>query len=220
MTAPFATTTNDGLVSVASVLVGVGAGSQSLDTVRLSGVAALVGGALSMAVGEYISVSSQRDAELADIEQERQEQLKGPEAQERELEELAHIYVERGLPYPLARQVAEVLTEKDVVRAHARDELGIDIDDLAQPFRAAAVSATCFVSGGGLPLLATAFVTNPQARLMVTLAATTAGLFAFGLVGALLGGAGALRGAGRVLLGGWLALAVVYLVGALVGAEK
>lgn len=141
-------------------------------------------------------------------------------SQERELEELAHIYVERGLPYPLARQVAEVLTEKDVVRAHARDELGIDIDDLAQPFRAAAVSATCFVSGGGLPLLATAFVTNPQARLMVTLAATTAGLFAFGLVGALLGGAGALRGAGRVLLGGWLALAVVYLVGALVGAEK
>lgn len=135
------------------------------------------------------------------------------------MEELAQIYVARGLSYPLAREVAEALTEKDVVRAHARDELGIDIDDLAQPLLASVVSACCFLTGGGVPLLASSWVTNAHVRLGVTLASTTAGLFLFGVLGAYLGGAGLLRGSARVVIGGWLALAVVYLVGALVGGE-
>lgn len=108
---------NDGLVSVASLILGVGAGSDSLRAMQLSGMAGLVAGALSMACGEYISVSSQRDTELADIEKERQEQAKGPEARAKELEELAGIYMERGLSPELARQVAEELTAKDVIRA-------------------------------------------------------------------------------------------------------
>lgn len=112
---------SDGLVSVSSLMLGVAAGSSEQSIMVLSGVAGLVGGALSMAVGEYISVSSQRDAEQADIEKERQEQAKGPEAQARELDELTEIYQARGLSYELARRVAEELTSKDVIRAHARD---------------------------------------------------------------------------------------------------
>jgi VIT1/CCC1 family predicted Fe2+/Mn2+ transporter len=115
---------NDGLVSVASLILGVGAGSDSLKAMQLSGMAGLVAGALSMACGEYISVSSQRDTELADIEKERQEQLKGPEARAKELEELTGIYMERGLSRELARQVAEELTEKDVIRAVSRQLAG------------------------------------------------------------------------------------------------
>ncbi|KAL4428681.1 hypothetical protein ABPG77_009787 [Micractinium sp. CCAP 211/92] len=204
---------NDGLVSTAALMMGVGGGTADLATLRLAGVAGMVGGALSMAVGEYISVSSQRDAEKADIEKERQEQLKGPEAQARELEELAQIYVGRGLPYDLARQVAEVLTEKDVIRAHARDELGIDIDELANPLQAAIVSALCFTVGAALPLLSAAWVADANIRLGVLAGATTAGLCLFGFLGAWLGGANVLRGGTRVVLGGWLALGIVYGIG-------
>lgn len=170
---------NDGLVSVASLLMGVGAGSTSLTTLRLSGIAGLVGGALSMGVGEYISVSSQRDAELADIEVERREQLKGPDARRREQRELAEIYVARGLPPALADEVATVLSDRhvdDVVRTHARDELGIDVDELAQPFQAALISVLCFTAGGGLPLLSACFIADPRIRLYSIAIATTIGL--------------------------------------------
>ncbi|KAL4447658.1 hypothetical protein ABPG75_004877 [Micractinium tetrahymenae] len=204
---------NDGLVSTAALMMGVGGGTTNLATLRLAGVAGMVGGALSMAVGEYISVSSQRDAEKADIEKERLEQLKGPAAQARELEELAQIYVGRGLPYDLARQVAEVLSEKDVIRAHARDELGIDIDELANPLQAAVVSAICFTVGAALPLLSAAWVSDANARLGILAGATTVGLCFFGFLGAWLGGANVLRGGMRVVLGGWLALGIVYGIG-------
>jgi VIT1/CCC1 family predicted Fe2+/Mn2+ transporter len=167
---------NDGLVSVAALLMGVGSGSSDLDFLRLSGVAALISGALSMAAGEYVSVSSQRDAERADIEKEILEQLKGPEAQARELDELTQIYTERGVPQELARQVAVALTEKDVIRAHARDELGIDIDELANPLQAAVVSALCFSFGAALPLLSAIFLSDPQMRLLAIALSTTAGL--------------------------------------------
>lgn len=168
---------NDGLVSVAALLMGVSAGDDSLRFMRLSGVAGLIAGALSMAAGEYVSVSSQRDAEKADIHKEIQEQLKGPAAQARELEELTQIYESRGIPYNLARQVAEHLTETDVIRAHARDELGIDLDDLANPWQAAIVSAICFSAGAAIPLLAGAFLADQTSRLISISLATTAGLY-------------------------------------------
>lgn len=168
---------NDGLVSTASLLMGVGSGSTDLAVLRLSGVASLLAGALSMAVGEYVSVSSQRDAERADIEKEIMEQLKGPEAQARELDELTQIYVERGVPGDLARQVAVVLTEKDVIRAHARDELGIDLDELANPLQAAVVSAMTFTLGAAIPLLSAIFLGDPTSRLIAIALSTTAGLY-------------------------------------------
>ena len=167
---------NDGLVSTAALLMGVGSGSSDLAVLRLSGVAALISGALSMALGEYVSVSAQKDAEKADIDKEIQEQLKGPEAQARELDELAQIYVDRGVPEELARQVAVALTEKDVIRAHARDELGIDIDELANPIQAAVVSALCFSFGAALPLLSCIFLPNATHRLIAISLSTTLGL--------------------------------------------
>ena len=167
---------NDGLVSVAALLMGVGSGSTDLAVLRLSGIAALISGALSMAAGEYVSVSSQKDAEKADIEKEILEQLKGPEAQLRELDELTQIYVDRGVPADLARQVAVALTEKDVIRAHARDELGIDIDELSNPLQAAVVSALCFAFGAALPLLSAIFLNNPTNRLIAIALSTTVGL--------------------------------------------
>ena len=204
---------NDGLVSVAALLMGVGAGSSDLSVLRLSGVAALISGALSMAAGEYVSVSSQRDAENADIHKEIMEQLKGPEAQRHELEELTQIYVERGVPQDLAKQVAVALTEHDVIRAHARDELGIDMDALANPLQAAVVSALCFSGGAAIPLLSAIFITNPTNRLIAIACSTTFGLLVFGVLGAYLGGAGLFKGGLRVLIGGWLALGVSYGIG-------
>lgn len=206
---------NDGLVSTSSLLMGVGAASSDHHTIVLSGVAGLVGGALSMAVGEYISVSSQRDAEAADVEQERLEQLKGAEAQARELEELSQIYEGRGLPPHLARQVAEVLTEKDVVRAHARDELGIDVDQLARPVQAAVVSAITFSLGAGIPLLAACCVPDWKVRMAVVLASTTVGLAGFGSLAAWLGGAHKMQAAARVVLGGWAAMGLTFGIGTL-----
>ncbi|KIZ03149.1 Fe(2+)/(Mn2+) transporter pcl1 [Monoraphidium neglectum] len=205
---------NDGLVSVAALMMGVGGADADLRVMQLAGVAGLVGGALSMACGEYISVSSQKDAEEADIEKERAEQAKGERAQQTELEELTAIYRSRGLSAPLARQVAVELTEKDVIRAHARDELGIDIDDLANPLQASLAGAVSFVFGAAIPLLAGAFVRSNVLRLVAVLLATTAGLLLFGGTGAALGGARVWRGSLRVLIGGWLAMGLTYGIGA------
>lgn len=210
---------NDGLVSVASLLLGVGAGTSDQRLLQLSGVAGLVAGALSMACGEFISVASQKDAEEADIEKERQEQMKGPEARQRELDELAEIYVARGLSAPLARQVAEELTAKDVIRAHARDELNIDVDDLANPLQASLTSAVAFALGAAVPLVAGAFIGDAVLRLYAVVAATTAALLAFGGTGAALGGASVVRGALRVLVGGWLAMGLTYAIGTAFGVS-
>lgn len=170
---------NDGLVSISALMMGMAAGNSNQHVIKLSGLAGLIAGALSMAVGEYVSVSSQRDAEKADIKKEIEEQLKGPEAQARELEELAQIYVARGVPYDLAKQVAVVLTEKDVIRAHARDELGIDLDDLANPWQAAIVSAICFSTGAAIPFLSAAFLSGQVAQIVAIIISATFGLCVF-----------------------------------------
>lgn len=154
----------------------------------------------------------------ADIEKEKQMQAKGPAARQHELEELAAIYESRGLSKALAKQVAIEFTEKDVIRAHARDELGIDIDDLSNPLQACVASAFAFCIGAGIPLLAASFITSHSMRLMSLILATTAALTTFGSLGAWLGGASLLRGGARVVLGGWIALAITYGIGRAFGA--
>ncbi|KAG2454701.1 hypothetical protein HYH02_000538 [Chlamydomonas schloesseri] len=210
---------NDGLVSVAALMLGVGGGSDDLAAMRLAGIASWVAGALSMALGEYVSVASQRDTEEADIEKERQQQAKGPAAQAHELQELTDIYISRGLTRELARQVAEQLTEKDVIRAHARDELGIDLDAMANPLQAAVVSCVAFTAGAIIPLLAGSFIHNPVARLAAVAVVAVIGLAVFGLTGSLLGGAKWFRGALRVVIGGCLAMAITFGVGRALGAN-
>jgi VIT1/CCC1 family predicted Fe2+/Mn2+ transporter len=209
---------NDGLVSVASIMLGVGAASTDIKALVLSGTSALVAGAMSMAVGEYISVSSQKDTEEADVEKERQEQ-RTEIGRARELDELTQIYLSRGLNYNLAREVAIALTKDDVVRAHARDELGIDIDDLANPWQAALSSMICFSLGAAVPLLSGAFITAPKWRLLSVILSSTLALAVFGAIGAWLGGARRIRASCRVLVGGWLAFAITYGVGRLFGEE-
>jgi len=204
---------NDGLVSVASIMLGIGGGSEELSAMRLAGLAGWIAGALSMACGEYISVAGQRDTEEADIEKERQMQARGPEAQKHELEELTQIYVNRGLSPGLARQVAEELTAVDVIRAHARDELGIDLDDMANPMQAAVVSCAAFTLGALVPLLAGAFLADWQMRVIAVFVASTIGLALFGVTGAALGGARVVIGALRVVIGGWMAMAATYGIG-------
>ncbi|KAL3154742.1 hypothetical protein ABBQ38_011290 [Trebouxia sp. C0009 RCD-2024] len=208
---------NDGLVSVASIMLGVSGGSRDKHTLILSGLSALVAGAMSMAAGEYISVASQRDTEQADVDKERRAQESGPAIRQQELEELTQIYVERGLTDRLAREVAVALTEKDAVRAHARDELGIDMDDLVSPWQAAISSLVCFGIGGGVPLLSAIFITDPKTRIIFVSLASTVALMVFGAVGAWLGGAHRLKAAFRVLLGGWIAFVLTYGVGKLFG---
>lgn len=210
---------NDGLVSVASLMMGIGGANDDLRAMQLAGIAGLVGGALSMACGEYISVSSQKDAEEADIEKERQEQMKGPAAKAREFEELVGIYMARGLSEHLARAVAHELTEKDVIRAHARDELGIDIDDLAKPMQASVASAISFALGAAIPLLTGAFIVDAYTRLLAVAAAATFGLALFGGSGAYLGGAPLLKASLRVLIGGWLAMAMTFGIGKVFGGH-
>jgi VIT1/CCC1 family predicted Fe2+/Mn2+ transporter len=202
---------NDGLLSTASLLVGVAAASAGRSVLLATGVASLVAGAGSMAIGEYSSVSSQRDAERADLDTEAVELETMPRA---ELAELATIYEHRGLPRPLARQVAEALTEHDAFTAHARDELGLDPDDLARPLEAAMVSAVSFSMGAVVPLLVVLAVSSGF-RVLAVVAAALLGLATLGAVGARLGGAPPLRPALRVLVGGAAAMAVASLVGRL-----
>eukprot|EP00798_Chlamydomonas_sp_ICE-L_P007289 gene7289-405_t len=208
----------DGLVSVASIMVGVGGGNQDLSAMRLAGCAGWIAGSLSMAVGEYISVASQKDSEEADIEKEREEQRKGPESQQRELEELAQIYVNRGLTKELARQVAEQMSAIDVIKAHARDELGIDIDELSNPTQAALVSCFAFTLGALFPLLAGSFLDDYQSRIICVIVVSLIGMVLFGLISSALGGARVMRGAMRVLVGGVLAMSLTYGVGYAFGA--
>lgn len=206
---------NDGLLSTAALLVGVASGNAGRDAILLAGVAAVAAGALSMAVGEYSSVSAQRDAEVADLRREAGELRTNPEA---EREELARIYRDRGLSADLAEKVADDLGERgDLLAIHARDELGLDVTALARPTQAAAVSAGSFVVGGVLPLVA-ATVVGATWRVPVFVAITLVGLAILGAVGARLGGASRTRAALRVLVGGAIALAVAALVGRIAGA--
>jgi VIT1/CCC1 family predicted Fe2+/Mn2+ transporter len=206
---------NDGVVSVASLVVGVAAGGASHTQILLSGVAGLVAGAMSMAAGEYVSVRSQVDTERADIERERRELVAYPE---RELAELTRIYVMRGLDEPLARQVAIKLTAGDALEAHVRDELGITDSLRARPIQAAFTSATAFAAGGILPVVTA--VLAPQSQIGRVAAATTmVCLLALGGLSAKIGGASIARGALRVAFWGALAMALTALVGRLVGAQ-
>ena len=205
---------NDGLISTASLMVGVAAADSSRSAILVAGVAGLTAGALSMAAGEYVSVSSQRDTERADLERERRELGTDPEA---EHEELVQIYQARGLSEPLARQVADELSQLDPLRVHARDELGVDTDELARPVQAAVVSATSFVVGAVIPILVVALVAG-SLRVPLTMLVTLVGLVTLGAVGARLGGAPQRRAALRVLIGGALALAISLAIGSLTGA--
>ncbi len=204
---------NDGIVSVASILVGVAAATSSQGQIAVAGVAALVAGAMAMAAGEYVSVSSQRDTEDADIARERRELLQHPEV---ELTELQQIYEMRGLEQGLARQVAEQLMAADPLGAHLRDELGITGYGLSTPMVAAGSSAVSFSAGGILPLVA-AIVVPSAARIPVIAVLALALLAATGALAGRLGGAPLGRGALRVLAGGGLAMLITWAIGALVG---
>jgi VIT1/CCC1 family predicted Fe2+/Mn2+ transporter len=205
---------NDGLISTASLVVGVAAADSSRSAILVAGVAGLTAGALSMAAGEYVSVSSQRDTERADVERERRELASAPEL---EKEELVQIYRERGLSEPLARAVAEELSQGDALRVHAHDELGVDLDALANPAQAAVVSASSFVVGAIVPVLVIA-TASERLRVPVTVVLTLMGLVVLGVAGARLGGAPQTRAGVRVLIGGLLALVISLAIGSVTGA--
>jgi VIT1/CCC1 family predicted Fe2+/Mn2+ transporter len=204
---------NDGILSTASLVLGVAASGAPAAAVVTAGVAGLVAGALSMAAGEYVSVSSQRDAERADIRLEERELRSDPDG---EMRELAEIYERRGLPQNLASEVAQALTRRGALRAHARDELGFDEARRARPFQAAWTSALSFAAGAGLPLVAVAAVPK-DARVVATVLVTLAALALLGGVGARLGGAPWTRAAIRVVTWGAVAMTVTAGIGALVG---
>jgi VIT1/CCC1 family predicted Fe2+/Mn2+ transporter len=204
---------DDAIVSTASLMLGVAASSASKVAILIAGAAGLVAGAMSMAVGEYVSVSSQRDAEQADLALEKQELAGEPQA---ELEELAMIYVHRGLDRDLARKVAEQLTAHDRLAAHARDELGIDPAALPRPMQAAWVSATSFATFALLPIAAL-LVAPPAWRMPAIAAISLASLASLGAFGAHLGGAPLGPAALRVTIGGALAMAVTAAIGRILG---
>ena len=205
---------NDGIVSTASLVIGVAAAGAGRSDVMVAGVAGLVAGALSMAAGEYVSVSSQADTERADIARERTELREWPADEE---DELSAIYIGRGLEPALARTVAQQLMAHDPLEAHARDELGLHADFAARPLQAAMASAATFAVGAGLPLLTLTLA--PPAGLSLTVAvASLACLVALGALAARAGGAPAGIGALRVGFWGALAMAVTAAAGALFGA--
>ena len=204
---------NDGLLSVASLMMGVAAASSARAPVLVAGFAALVAGALSMAAGEFGSVSSQRDTELADLARERRELEATPDA---ELAELAAIYRGRGLSPRLAQQVAVELHETNALEHHARDELGLELDRLAQPAQAAGVSAVSFAVGGLVPVVV-ALVLSGSARQVAIVVGTLTGLAVLGGVGARLGGAPRPPAVARMVVLGGIAMAFTTLVGRVVG---
>lgn len=204
---------NDGIVSTASLIVGVAAASASPSQVLVAGVAGLVAGAMSMAAGEYVSVSSQSDTEQADLARERAELATQPEF---EREELAQIYVGRGLSPDLARQVADQLMARDALGAHARDELGLSEVTSARPIQAALTSAATFAAGAALPL-AMVFVLPPSALVVGVSAASLLFLALLGALGARTGGANVARATLRVTFWGALAMALTAGIGAVFG---
>jgi VIT1/CCC1 family predicted Fe2+/Mn2+ transporter len=204
---------NDGIVSTASLIIGVAAAGASLDSILLAGVAGLVAGTMSMAAGEYVSVASQADTEQAELKLESQHLNDHPEF---EIDELTSIYIERGLDVDLAYQVAKKLTEHNALAAHARDELGITDATRAQPLLAASASALSFSTGAALPLLASYFAggNNLIAAVSCSSLIFLAGL---GVLAARAGGASMLKGGVRVVFWGALAMLMTAVVGDLFG---
>jgi len=206
---------DDAIVSTASLMIGVTASSASKGAILIAGVAGLVAGSMSMAVGEYVSVSSQSDAEQADIEREKKELAGQPQA---ELHELAMIYVKRGVDHDLAMKVAEQLSARDRLGAHMKDELGIDQASRARPIQAAWISAASFASFSLVPIAG--LLVAPEAlRLPVIATLSLASLAALGALGGHLGGAPLGRAALRVTVGGALAMAITAAVGRLLGVS-
>jgi VIT1/CCC1 family predicted Fe2+/Mn2+ transporter len=204
---------NDGISSTASLIVGVAAAATTQNDVLIAGVAGLVAGAMSMAAGEYVSVSSQSDTEKADIARERRELSEDPQA---EHEELAEIYIKRGLDRTTAQLVAQKLMEKDPLTTHARDELGISEITTARPVQAALTSAVMFSVGAAMPLLMV--VVSPTDVLVPVVSAASLGFLALlGAIGAKAGGASILRATLRVTFWGALALGITAGIGKLFG---
>jgi len=205
---------NDGIVSTASLVLGVAASGASGSAIVTAGIAGLAAGALSMAAGEYVSVSSQRDSERADLTLERKELRRDPEG---ELRELAGIYESRGLQPELANRVAQALTDSDALEAHAREELGLTEERQARPFQAAWASALAFSAGAILPVIAVAAAPG-SARVVACVVVTVVALAILGWSGARLGGGSRQIATARVVIWGALAMAVTSGIGALVGA--
>jgi VIT1/CCC1 family predicted Fe2+/Mn2+ transporter len=204
---------NDGIVSTAGVVVGFAGATNNRAAIVLSGIAALAAGALSMAAGEYVSVSTQRDSERALITLEKRELSEDPHG---ELEELTGLYEQKGLSRELAEQVARELTSHDALAAHAEVELGLDPDDLTNPWHAAGASMLSFVIGALLPLL-TISLSPDSVRVLITVVSVTAALAATGWISARLGRSPVPRAIGRNVGGGLLAMGVTYAIGALAG---
>ncbi len=205
---------NDGLISTACLILGVAAANATRSAILTAGMAGLVAGAAAMALGEYVSVSSQRDSEEADIAKERWELDNVPD---RELSELAAIYRAKGLSEELARRVAIELTEADALGVHLADELGISETALARPVQAAVGSAGSFALGATAPLVAAAFATGAT-RIATTITVVVVALVALGTAGAAFGGARPTRPVLRVVVGGLIAMAFTMTVGWLFGA--
>ena len=206
---------DDAIVSTASLMVGVAASSASKGAILVAGVAGLVAGAMSMAVGEYVSVSSQRDAEEADIGREKRELATEPEA---ELQELEMIYVKRGLEKGLAMKVAEQLSANDRLGAHMRDELWIDQTSLSRPIQAAWISAASFALFAAIPIAAL-LIAPASLRIPLIAAVSLMSLAALGAFGGYLGGAPLGRASLRVTLGGALAMLVTAVIGRILGVS-
>lgn len=206
---------NDGIVSVAAIVVGVAGATSNNAPILTAGLAGLVGGAVSMALGEYVSVSSQRDTQRSLIAREQRALRDEPDA---ELAELARLYERKGLSAATAKKVAAELTERDALGAHLEAKLHLDEDDVASPWHAALASAVSFTIGGILPLLAILLIA-PSVRIPITFAAVLVALAVTGAVGARIGGSRPLRATIRVVVGGALALAATFLIGHLLGAS-
>jgi len=205
---------NDGIISTACLILGVAAADATGHAILVAGTAGLVAGAASMAIGEYVSVSSQRDSEQADIKKEIWELENTPE---RELAELTGIYQAKGLSHKLAREVAEELTAHDALSTHLAEELGISRHNLARPLQAAVSSAAAFSIGAGIPLLASSLA-NDASRIWVTIVTVFAALLGLGVGSARFGGAHPVRPVLRILLGGGVAMAFTMAIGSLFGA--
>jgi VIT1/CCC1 family predicted Fe2+/Mn2+ transporter len=205
---------DDGIVSTASLMIGVIASGAGRDAILVAGLAGLVAGAMSMAAGEFVSVSSQRDAELADVAREEAEQLANPAS---ELDELAHIYEARGVEAPVARAVAIQLMAHDALGAHLRDELGFSEQTSARPIQAALVSATAFTVGGIVPVL-TLLVVPASVRAVSIAVIAIVCLAGTGAIAARAGNSPPVRAAVRVALGGGAAMAATAIIGRLLGA--
>jgi VIT1/CCC1 family predicted Fe2+/Mn2+ transporter len=206
---------NDGIVSTAGIVMGVAGATSDRGTILVAGVAGLAAGALSMAAGEYVSVSTQKDSELALLEKERGELRDEPEE---ELEELAGLYVEKGLTEELALEVAKQLTDHDALGAHAEAELGIDPDDITSPWNAAIASMLAFTLGALLPLL-TITLFGPTLRIWVTVVSVTVALALTGWGSAKFGYGPPGRAVVRNVVGGLFAMAITYAIGTALGAH-